>query len=129
MSNNSQIKELKDLVGQNVTGDRDSSVEAQLERLGLKGKIRLKATTSKEESMKLLKSGRFVAMIVPKEVGLYLAKKQGGKVKIIEDIEQTSPVGIAVKRGNLPLLNLLNDKLNLLSKAGEIEKLYQKWFR
>jgi polar amino acid transport system substrate-binding protein len=128
LSDNTTIKKLEDLVGKKVTGDRDSSIEVQLESMGLKGGIRLKATKTKEESMKLLKAGTFVAMIAPRGVGLYLAKKLEVKVKILEEFDHASPVGIAVKKGDLQLLNMLNYELNILLKEGEIKKLYQKWF-
>lgn len=77
--------------------------------------------------MRLLKSGKFSAMIAPKEVGLYLAKKLYVEVKIIAEVEPGTPVAIAVKKGNFQLLNMLESKLQTLIKEGEIHKLQQDW--
>ena len=75
--------------------------------------------------MRLLKSGKFSAMIAPKKVGLYLAKKLYVEVKIIAEVEPGTPVAIAVKKGNLQLLNMLESKLQTLINEGEIHKLKQ----
>jgi len=94
----------------------------------VKDLIRLRQTDSKEESMNLLKSGEVTAVIAPKEVGLYLAKKLNVNVSIIEELKQGSPVGIAVKKGNTQTLNILNKALKQLIQNGDIDKLYRQWF-
>ena len=50
------------------------------------------------------------------------------KVKILAEAEQGTPVAIAVKKGNLQLLNMLEKRLQALVKEGEISKLHQAWF-
>ena len=64
LKSNNQIKSIEDLDGKLITGDRHSFVEVLLKEKGLKP--RMKQTKSKEESMRLLKSGRFQAVIAPK---------------------------------------------------------------
>ena len=78
--------------------------------------------------MRLLKEGFFVAMIAPKEVGLYLAKQFDVKVKILDEVVEATPVGIAVKKGEADLLDSLETALQELIKEGKIQELYQKWF-
>ena len=128
-NDNKSITTLKDLIGKKLTADKDSTIESLLKEKGLFEKIRIKETFSKEESMKLLKKREFDAMIAPKEVGIYLAEKYKVKVKIIAIAEDASPVAIAVKKGNLELLNLLEKTLQELIKEGEIEKVYNNWFK
>lgn len=123
------IKKLEDLEGKKITGDRHSSIEKLLNETGIKTKIRIKKAKSKEDSMRLLKTREFSAMIAPKEVGLYLAKQLNVSVKILVESEEESPVAIAVKKGDLQLLNLLDNALQELIKEGEIQKLYQDWFK
>lgn len=125
-ADNTTITTVEDLINQPVTGDKQSAVELYLQKKGLKNQIRIKATESKEESMRLLKEGFFVAMIAPKEVGLYLAKELDVNVKILEEVVQESSVGIAVKKGNAELLNLLEPALQELMKEGKIQQLYQE---
>ncbi|UZE96701.1 transporter substrate-binding domain-containing protein [Alkalimarinus alittae] len=128
LSTNTHIKSLTDLMGRKVAGDRHSELEKSLELKGVGNLIRLRQTGSKEESMRLLKSGEVVAVIAPKEVGIYLAKALNMDVNIIDVFEQRSPVGMAVKKGNAETLNVLNKALKKLIKNGEIEKLHQQWF-
>ncbi len=128
LSGNTSINKVEDLIYKKITGDRHSSFEEMLEQKGIRGFIRIKQTKSKEESIALLKSGEFVAMIAPKEVGFYLAEKFNVKVKIIAEAEQKSPVAIAVKKGNLGLLNMLEDALHKLVNEGVIDRLYRERF-
>lgn len=126
-SENNSIKQLEDLVGKTIAGDKGSYLEALLEKKGIRKNIRIKQTKSKEESMRLLKAGKFSAMIAPKWVGLYLAKKLQVEVKIVTEAKLGTPVAIAVKKGNVQLLNMLENRLQILIKEGEIYKLQQDW--
>jgi ABC-type amino acid transport substrate-binding protein len=128
LTTNTHIKSLADLIGNMVAGDRHSDLEKHLELKAVKSLIRLRQTTSKEESMKLLKSGEVVAVIAPKEVGLYLAQMLNIKVRIIEELKQGSPVGIAVKKGKTQILNILDSTLKDLIQNGDIDHLYRQWF-
>jgi len=128
-SDNSTIKQLEDLIGKTITGDRHYSLEKRLKKMGIRKHIRIKQTKSKEESIRLLKTEQVVAVIAPKEVGFYLAKKLNIKVKIIAEANQGSPVGIAVKKGNYQLLTMLENRLQDLIKEGEIYKLHQEWLK
>lgn len=127
-ADNTTITKVEDLINQPITGDKQSAVESYLEKKGIKSQIRIKATESKEESMRLLKEGFFVAMIAPKEVGFYLAKQLDVNVKILDEVVQESSVGIAVKKGNTELSNLLESALQELIKDGKIQQIHQEWF-
>lgn len=128
LSKNTQINRFTDLIGKKVAGDRHSDLEQYLELKGLGRLIRLRQTDSKEASMKLLKSGDVLAVIAPKEVGLYLAQSLNMAVTIIEELNQVSPVGIAVKKGNTKTLNAFNEAINILNHSGQIEALYRQRF-
>ena len=69
------------------------------------------------------------AMVAPKEVGLFLARQYHVEVKILLESEEESPVGIAVKRGNLQLVGILDAALVKLIEDGKIRTLYKKWFK
>ena len=127
-ADNTTIAKVEDLFDQPVTGDKQSAVELLLKKKGIRNQIRIKATESKEESMRLLKEGFFVAMIAPKEVGFYLAKQLDVNVKILDEVVEESPVGLAVKKGNTELLNLLENALQELITEGKIQQRYQEWF-
>jgi ABC-type amino acid transport substrate-binding protein len=98
---NDQITGVEDLIGKKITGDRHSSLEQMLERQGVRDKIRIKETKTKEESMRLLKSGDSRAMMAPRAVGYYLAKQFNVKVRVLIESDRPSPVAIAVRKGTL----------------------------
>jgi polar amino acid transport system substrate-binding protein len=127
-ANNFQINKLEDLHGKQISGDRHSPVEALLEKKGIKDNIRITYTERKVDSMHLLKNDKVTAVIAPKAVGFYLAKQLGFKVRILEEIEISSPIGIAVKKGNIQLLTILDAAVRKLVYEGEFEKVYQSCF-
>lgn len=123
----SRIETLDDLVWRVIAGDRHSALEDYFSKIGLKNKIRIIQTNSKDESMQMLKEGRVTALIAPKAVGFYLAKKHGVKVKTLPLPLNASPVGIAVKKGNAVLLNKINDGLEELKQQGKLETVIKRW--
>lgn len=127
-ADNKEIKKVEDLYEQIITGDRHSSVEIIWQKKGIKEKIRIMETESKEKSMKLLYEGKTKAAIMPEAVGYYLAKQMGLNVKILDSPDPGSPVAIAVKKNNTDLIRILDKALQELIAEGEIDKLYKKWF-
>lgn len=128
LATNNELNNLEDLIGKKVTGDKQSTFEDMLKTQGLYEQIHLKYTQSKEESFRLLKSGKYVAMVAPKEVGLYLAKKHNAKVKIMYEMKQSTPVAIAVKKGNINLIGMFNALIHKAQVEKRIDKLYLHWF-
>ncbi|QYJ87344.1 transporter substrate-binding domain-containing protein [Shewanella mesophila] len=128
LKENQNINKIDDLVNLFVAGDRHSELERLWKKLGILYRYRIISTSSKEQSMSMLQSGKISAAIMPKAVGLYLAKQRNIKIKIIEDSTPMTPVAVAVKKGNQALLNQINLALEQLQVEGEIEQLYQKWF-
>lgn len=121
----SEIKELSDLYGKVITGDRHSFVEREIGED--KDKIRIIQTISKEDSFLKLKQGKVVAVVAPLEVGNYLAKTLDIEVKVISQNDFGSPVAFAVEKGNKELLKILNKSLEELIKNGSIEKILKKY--
>ena len=127
-ADNDSIQSIDDLYAQKISGDRHSFVETYWQEKGIKENIRIRQTDTKEQAMQLLHDKATVAAIMPKAVGLYLAKKMNFEVKILENPDPGSPVALAVKKGNTELLELLDRTLQELIEEGEIEKLYEEWF-
>ena len=126
--NDGEINKVEDLFNRIISGDRHSYVEEYLKKRGIKNKIRILQTESKEKSMQMLGSGKIRAAIMPKAVGFYLAKRIGLDVKILIAPDPGSPVVFAVKKGNHKLLQQLDTALRELIKSGDIDKLYNDWF-
>lgn len=125
---NKEITSLEDLYFKVITGDRHSFVDLYWERTGLKDKFRIRQTDSKETSMKLLFNKKVEGVIMPRAVGLYLAKEMGLKVKVLYSPDPGSKVSVAVLKGNKELINNINEVLEHLIESGEISRIYNKWF-
>ncbi|MCP4114770.1 MAG: transporter substrate-binding domain-containing protein [Desulfobacteraceae bacterium] len=128
-ADNSSIESVEDLYKKIITGDRHSFIESHWEKLGIKGRIRIRQMKSKERAMELLFQGKSHAAIMPKAVGLYLAEKMGFKVRILNGFDPGTPVAMAVKKGNYHLLERIDRVLKDLMEKGEIDKLYAWWFK
>eukprot|EP00831_Metopus_contortus_P052554 TRINITY_DN44110_c0_g1_i1.p2 TRINITY_DN44110_c0_g1~~TRINITY_DN44110_c0_g1_i1.p2 ORF type:complete len:185 (+),score=23.04 TRINITY_DN44110_c0_g1_i1:227-781(+) len=121
------IHSVYDLRWQVVAGDRDSFVEQVLRDEGLYKHIRLYQTRSKDQSMLLLKNREVVAVIAPRAVGEYLARKHAVAVRMIDVGDPGTPVGIAVAKGNEALLRQLTTALQKLAEQGGVEEVLQRW--
>ncbi|QGY41138.1 transporter substrate-binding domain-containing protein [Pseudodesulfovibrio cashew] len=121
------VNSLEDLKWSVVAGDRHSYIERLLEKRGLKNKIRIHQTKSKDVSMQLLEEGNVLAMIAPKAVAHYLAKKHDVHIKVIEDSDPGSPVAVAVEKGNTKLMIRLQDALVKLEENGRLDAVFSKW--
>jgi len=127
LADNTGIHCIDDLKWTIIGGDRHSPVEQCFKEQGLKNKIRIFQTNSKDESMQLLKEKAVVAVVMPKAVGFHLARKHEIDVRVLEDSYSSSPVGIAVKKGNAELLNLLEAALLELKREGLLDAVFKKW--
>ncbi len=127
LADNTYIQCIEDLKGAIIAGDRHSVVEQYFKKEGLTKQIRIFQTKSKDEAMQLLKDKTVVAVVMPKAVGFHLAGKYEVDVRVLEVDGPSSPVGIAVKKGNHELLNLLEAALLELKREGLLEPVFRKW--
>lgn len=119
------INSINDLFGKTITGDRHSYIEELM--ANNKSKIRIMQTKSKEESFLKLKSGEVIAVVAPLEVGNYLAKQMGLKIKILQEQDPGTPVAFAVNKSNKELLFKINQSLNELINDGTIDEILKKY--
>lgn len=127
LKENQSIRNFVDLTRKFVAGDRHSYVDALWADLGLKQRIRIRHTESKDHSIQLLKRGEVVAVVAPKAVGYYLAAKHEISVRIIDGSDPGTPVGLAVSKGNTQLLERLESALKALREDGKIDAVMAKW--
>ena len=122
---NSNIKTINDLYGKIITGDRHSFVERKMG--SDKNKFRIIKTESKEQAFEMLKKGKVSAVIAPLEVGKYISKQKNINIRVIEKSDPGTPVALMLKKGNVKLKEILNDKLKELVESGEISKILKKY--
>lgn len=116
-----RYRELGDLVGAIVAGDRDSVLERELSARGIKKSIRVQETPSKEVSMRMLRDGEVAAVVMPDAVAYRLATELGIAIRPLQRISLPgAPVALAVRRGNTGLLHRLDASLAGLLAGGQI---------
>lgn len=123
------IRSVDDLVGKAVAGDRHSYVEWDLRERGLLNLIRIVKTKSKEQSMRMLKEGKVVAVIAPLAVGRFLADREDVDLRVMDVGDPGSPVGFAVEKGNTAFLQDLEKALGAIKREGALQPVLDRWLR
>lgn len=126
---NRDIRGLKDLNGRTITGDKDSYAEELIARNGDRNRVRIVVSSSKEEAMGLLRQGKVEACIMPRAVALYLSRKSGPAVRLVDIGDPGSPVAFAAPKGDDSLLRRLDQGLERLRARGELEAILSRWLR
>ncbi len=82
------------------------------------------------EGVYALMSGDVDAYVYPREIVLYFMQKFGvsDQFKVVGEPLRTLYWSMAVKKGNTPMLNLINRGLDNVRASGEYQQIYQKWF-
>ena len=75
-----------------------------------------------------LQAGRLDAVVIDSVVGRYYMTKKPDVFKELPGKLATEQFGVGVKKGNEPLLNLINQGLDKVRKDGTGAQISQKWF-
>lgn len=121
------IRDSADLKGRIVSGDRDSAVEGWMAQRGLKSDIRLRQLPSKDVAMQMLRDRGVEAAIMPEGVGLDLAKRYAVPVRMLDVVDQSTPVAIAVSRRAPALRDRLDAALGRLRSSGQLDSVLSRW--
>jgi len=83
------------------------------------------------QAMKMLASGQYDYVLMPKLMGLLIIRDE--KLDNIQPIgspieDYTRAFCFAVKDGDVKLVTLLNDGLNIIKATGQYDEIYDKWF-
>jgi diguanylate cyclase (GGDEF)-like protein/PAS domain S-box-containing protein len=82
------------------------------------------------DGLTALLSGDADAFVYPREVVLYFAQRQqlSSLLKIVGEPLRVLHWGMTVKKGNKPVLDVINRGLEQVRSSGEYERIYHKWF-
>lgn len=88
------------------------------------------AVPNQEEAFKLLLAGEVTAVIGNKLAGQYILQRnnQVDNVKMIGPDIDPHNYGVAVKKGNTELIQIINTGLREIKKNGTYDKISKKWF-
>lgn len=121
-----KITNWKDLANKNV------AVQVDTLQQDLAGKYNVKYTAYETPwlAVKPVLSGEHDAFVGDKGVVLYFHNqyKNYSKISILPDEDGTPDmIGMAVKKGDTELLNILNDGMKQIRADGTYDKIYTKW--
>lgn len=88
------------------------------------------AVPNQEEAFNLLLAGEVTAVIGNKLAGQYILQRsnQVDNVKMIGPDIDPHNYGVAVKKGNTELIQIVNTGLHEIKKNGTYDRIYKKWF-
>ncbi|GIM30352.1 basic amino acid ABC transporter substrate-binding protein [Clostridium polyendosporum] len=124
---NNDIKSVDDLEGKKVGAKFGASSAKVVQEMIDKGKkIELKTYKTNEEYLADLENGRLDAGVSDLLYQLEYNKTHPN-LKVIGDPFTKDELGIAVKKGDKELVNLINNVIKEMNESGETDKLYNKW--
>ena len=119
------IASIEDLKGHTVVVERGDIAHEIVSNTG----ARVIAVDNQQEALNMLVRGEAFAYFGNYYTGVYLTQKYGyGDIKVIGEKINIGHRAIAVKKGNIALLNKLNLALNRVKSSGKYDEIYQKWF-
>jgi polar amino acid transport system substrate-binding protein len=126
LSDNTEIKGKDDLAGKVIGTQLGSTGEVACKKLqGLK---ELKTYDVYTEALNDLKTGRLNAVVTDDITARYYFQQQPGTFKILDDILSYEPMGIAVRKEDATLLDVLNKEIQGMIEDGTYKAISEKWF-
>ncbi len=125
------IRSLNDLNGKTVIVTNNDAAHSYLLTSGLAKTMNISLSNSLPEALQQLAVGKGDAAIMPKLVGLVIAKNLNlTSIDISPEIigDYSRPWCFAVRNGDQALLDRLNQGLNIIKNTGEYDAIYKKWF-
>lgn len=126
---NNTIKGVKDLTPDMKVAVQISTSSADLaQKLEKEGKIKeAKIYDKVNDAVMDVKNGTVDALINDKPVTLEYISQQPDAIKIVGENLTKEQYGMAVKKGNKEMLDMLNAGLENIKKDGTFDKLLKKW--
>ncbi|NLG86148.1 MAG: amino acid ABC transporter substrate-binding protein [Firmicutes bacterium] len=126
LSDNTEIKGKDDLAGKVIGTQLGSTGEVACKKLqGLK---ELKTYDVYTEALNDLKTGRLNAVVTDDITARYYFQQQPGTFKILDDILSYEPMGIAIRKEDATLLDVLNKEIQSMIEDGTYKAISEKWF-
>jgi diguanylate cyclase (GGDEF)-like protein len=124
----SGIRSLGDLTGKRVIVQRDAYSHEHLVQSGLDADLTLVDTDA--EGLRLLAEGNHDAALLTEHRGRFTLRR-GGFDRLTVSGPPVLPVeyAFAVRRGNLDMLEVLNQGLDAVMASGEFDRIYERWLQ
>ncbi len=122
-SDESRIKDMKDLTGKKVGTLSGTAAQAMLEKMG---GVDTRIYSGQVEPYEDLEIGRIDAVLLDLPIAAYYAKPNP-KLKYAGGSEGEGFYGIAIRKDNEDLRAKVDEILSRLLKTGELKRIYEKW--
>jgi glutamate/aspartate transport system substrate-binding protein len=129
----SKISKLADLKGKTVVSTAGTTNIKQITELNAEQKLDMKIISANghPEAFQMVETGRAVAFVMD-DILLYSLVAQSrtpGDYVISSEALSVEPYGIMVRKDDAAFKKVANDTINGIYKSGEINAIYDKWFR
>lgn len=128
----SGVEKFSDLAGKTAAVTAASTSIALLTRFEQDHKIEIKKLTSPDhaQSFLMLTTGRAQAFVMDDILlaSLIANSTKPGDLKIVDDALRTEPYGLVIRKDDPQFKAVVDRTLAALSKSGEFQKIYAKWF-
>jgi glutamate/aspartate transport system substrate-binding protein len=129
---NSTVKSIADLNGKTVATTTGTTSVQTLRKNKRAANITFSDVFGKDhaDSFLLLESGRADAFVMDGSLlaGLISRAKNPADFKIVGEVLSVEPIAIMMRKDDEGLRKIVNATIASLTKSGEINKLYDKWF-
>ncbi len=126
----SSVKDFTDLAGKTVGLQNASTADDNMEKqVEFKKTVTVKKYTDYIEAFIDLENGRLAGVFADEIVGRYYMSRRPGKFVCIEKtFGPEAQFGIAFRKGNDKLRNLMQEKIDEIAADGTGAKISEKWF-
>ena len=125
----SEVAGVDDLAGKDVGVNIGTTGATAAEGLASEGKVgSVKTFQDVGLSMEALVAGKVDAVINDKPVSEAYANSRPGQVEILPEVLEADDYGMAVRKGNTELLEVLNEGLANVKASGELDEIQARWF-
>ncbi|WDP90570.1 MAG: amino acid ABC transporter substrate-binding protein [Desulfobacter sp.] len=122
-----RFKSYKDLEGAVVGAQKDSSAVKAIEKMTAKPK-EVKEYADNPKALLDLEAGRTDAVVIDNVAGRHFISKRIGKFKVLPGNISKEPFGIAFRKADAELLNMVQKTIDEMIADGTLAKISTKWF-
>lgn len=125
--NETRFTSYKDLGGKVIGAQKGSSAIKAIEKLPVKPK-EVKEYTDNPKALLDLEIGRIDAVIIDNVTGRDAISKRIGKFKTLPGFISKEPFGVAFRKADTQLLNMVQKTIDEMVADGTMAKISMKWF-
>lgn len=117
---------MSDLADKRISANKDSTPELYVRRTFPKAIIQTFPDT--RSAFLALAQDKVDGLALSQPSGIRFVNDSAGRYQFLDGVLAWEPTAMGVKKGEIGLRNAVNDALEKMEKAGEIDALWSKWY-